>query len=210
MAQFIPANEPIPVILARNSAAAAGAPVGRPAVALIPSYSSTWNDFGRYLHANLWVFSASGTATELGFRLMFEGASRTDTHLSQVLGTRDWVDIAEANTLFCSVLDNVESCDTIVKALGFARAVTALRLLGDAVVLRLEGIDSARLALLDTPDFHFGALRQESTFVAFRRGGRYLRPQPLIPVSDAAISFSLEAKLPSADNGYEITFDFGT
>src|SRR5260370_31301437 len=115
MAQFIPANEPIPVILARNSAAAAGAPVGRPAVALIPSYSSTWNDFGRYLHANLWVFSASGTATELGFRLMFEGASRTDTHLSQVLGTRDWVDIAEANTLFCSVLDNVESCDTIVR-----------------------------------------------------------------------------------------------
>lgn len=207
MPEFIPANQPITVILARNSTAAASALVSRPAVAVVP-YSSTWNDFGRYLYAKLWIFSLDGAATELGLRFMFEGAPRTDAHVTQILGTRDWIDIAEVNTPFCSVFDDIKSYDTIVRILGFAQAVTALRSLGDAVVLRLEGINSARLALLDTQDFHFGALRQESTFVAFRRGARYLRPPPLAIVNDAARSFSLEAKLPSADNNYEIEFDF--
>jgi ABC-type transporter Mla maintaining outer membrane lipid asymmetry ATPase subunit MlaF len=44
--------------------------------------------------------------------------------------------------------------------------------------------------------------------VSFRRGARYLRPQPRIAVANAAVSFRLSTELPSANNPYEIKFDF--
>jgi hypothetical protein len=208
MPEPIPANEPIPVILARDSAAAASAPVARPAVAVVPVHSS-WNDFGHYMSATLWVYSASGAAIELDMRFMFQGAPRTDTYFSQVLGGRTWMNIADVNVLFCSVLAESDSYGRIVEVLGFSRAVTALRQLGDGVVLRLEGYDDARLALLETPEFHLSALRPDSAFVAFRRGGRYLRPQPFIATTDAATSFALATTdILAADNAYEIEFDF--
>jgi hypothetical protein len=207
MPEPIPANEPIPVILARDSAAAVNAPVVRPAVAVVPVHS-TWNDFGNFMAANLYIYSTAGAVIELGIRFMFEGVSRTEPYLLQLLGSRPWIDIAEVHVLFCSVLTERESYGRIVEALGFNQAVTALRQLGDAVVLRLEGSDTLRLAMLETPGFHLGALREDSAFVAFRRGGRYLRPQPFTVTTDAATSFRFATNIPAADNVYEINFDF--
>jgi hypothetical protein len=56
--------------------------------------------------------------------------------------------------------------------------------------------------------FLTGALRTESTYVAYRRGAKYLRPQPISAVEDAATSFVVTAHLPSAENPYIVDFDF--
>lgn len=77
-----------------------------------------------------------------------------------------------------------------------------------AVVLRLEGSDTARLALINSQDFHLGALRSNTAFTAFRRASRYLSPIPLADVEDSAKSFTVTTNLLSADNNYEVTFDY--
>ena len=112
MAERIPADEPIPVILARNLTAAANAPIGRPAVAVIPQYSD-WNDFGHHLSATLCVFPLNGTATYLSIHFMFQGAPRTDLQIPLALGALEWIDITQVDTLFCSILDEVQSYEAI-------------------------------------------------------------------------------------------------
>jgi energy-coupling factor transporter ATP-binding protein EcfA2 len=207
MPEPIPAHQPITVIFARDPVAAANTQVGRPAVAVVPKQSS-WNDFGLYMSADLWVYPEQTAALSFAMNLMFEGGPRTDTYLVQLLGSAEWIHVSNVSVPFCSLLSEPEFYREIVTALGFAPAVTALRQLGDAVVVQMEGTDTARLALINSPEFHQSALRQDSTFVALRRGARYLRPQPWPAVTDAAASFQIEAQLVSADNHYEIRFDF--
>jgi hypothetical protein len=207
MAEPIPANAPISAIIARHHTAAASAILTRPAIAIVPNYSS-WNDFGRYFYSHLYIFLEGGSESEFDIRLMFQGAPRTDEYVPKLLGTRDWLNLSEINDLFCSILGDAESYRLIVGQLGFPRAVSALRQLGDAVVLQLEGNDTARLALISTLDFHLGALRQEKAYVAFRRGRRYLRPQSLPVASEVTMEFSVQTKLLSADNNYEISLNF--
>jgi hypothetical protein len=61
---------------------------------------------------------------------------------------------------------------------------------------------------LESETFSYGALRSEATYVAYRRGAKYLRPQPISTVEDAAASFVVTAHLPSAENPYVVDFDF--
>ncbi|MDB5555992.1 MAG: hypothetical protein JWL86_5976 [Rhizobium sp.] len=208
MSEPIPANEPTPIILAKHLDAAVAANIGRPTVAIGPDYNTTWNDFGRYYHAKMWILLEHKPTVELKFLLMIQGALRTDSRLDQILGTREWSNISDEAALFCSVFDNIDSYREIVALLGFDRAITVLRQLGDAVVVQLEGIDSERLELISTPDFYLGALRQDSAFVAFRKGKRHLRPDSSTATEDAATSFFLKTILPPANNEYEIEFDF--
>jgi len=207
MAELFPAYAPIPIIVARNSAAAIAAIQERPALALLPVHTD-WNDFSYHFGATLLVMTSAKEATSIDIRLMFEGKRRTEDAITELLGQRAWAPLAEANLPYCSVLDSLDLYREIVRLLGFERAVTALRTLGDAAVLRFERADPARVALLESETFSYGALRAESAYVAYRRGTKYLRPQPIIDVEDAATSFIVTAQLPSAENPYIVDFDF--
>ncbi|MCK1666490.1 AAA family ATPase [Bradyrhizobium sp. 153] len=207
MAELFPAYAPIPIIVARNAAAAIAAIQERPALALLPVHTD-WNDFSYHFGATLLVMTSAKDGTSIDIRLMFEGKRRTEDAITELLGQRAWAPLAEANLPYCSVLDSLDLYREIVRLLGFERAVTALRTLGDAAVLRFERVDLARVALLESETFSYGALRAESTYVAYRRGIKYLRPQPVIDVEDAAASFIVTAHLPSAENPYIVDFDF--
>ncbi|MBR1004252.1 hypothetical protein [Bradyrhizobium liaoningense] len=179
----------------------------RPALAILPVHTD-WNDFGHHFGAILLVMTSAREAKSLDIRFMFEGKDRTEHAIAELLGERAWAPLAEARLPYCSVLGSLDLYREIVSLLGFERAVTALRYLGDAVVLRFERTDPARVALLESETFSYGALRTESTYVAYRRGAKYLRPQPIVDVEDAATSFVVTAHLPSADNPYVVDFDF--
>jgi len=206
-AEPIPANAPVPLIFARDANAAGLAPIARPGVAVIPQFS-TWNDFTYYFTARLLVLLPQQQPIPFDMHFMVSGFGRTEDFFKQLLLHQDWAPIENANATYVGVLDRVEAYGRLVELLGFARAISALRLLGDAVVLRTEGTDTARLPLFDTDQFHLGALRASSNYVAFRHGRRYLRPEPQAAVTDAATSFRMATNLLAADNPYDIDFDF--
>lgn len=205
--QFPAAYAPIPIVVAQNAQAAIAAFNKRPALAILPVHTD-WNNFGLHFDATLLVMTSANEAASLGICLMFEGKARTEYAIAELLGQRAWAPLAEVRLLYCSVLSSLDRYREIVRLLGFERAVTALRHLGDAAVLRFERTDPARVALLESETFSYGALRTESAYVAYRRGVKYLRPQPVIDVEDAATSFVVTAHLPSADNPYVVDFDF--
>jgi hypothetical protein len=205
MTQF-PANIQFPIIVARSAADAIAAPLWRPAIAILPVHTD-WNDFGYYFGATLLVMTAGGGAEQIGMRLMFEGRYRTEIAIDELLGGRPWLPLTEVNLRFCSVLDEVESYGVIIDLLGFEGAVSALRILGDAAVLQTERIDR-RIELLESEEFAYGALRTEAAYVSYRRGAKYLRPQPIRAVEDAATNFVVTAHLPSSQNPYVVDFRF--
>lgn len=207
MAKQFPAYAPIPIVVARNAEAAIAAFYDRPALAILPVHTD-WNNFGLHFDATLLVMTSAKEAASLDICLMFEGKARTEHAIAELLGQRAWAPLAEVRLPYCSVLGSLSRYREIVGLLGFERAVTALRHLGDAAVLRFERTDPARVALLESETFSYGALRTESTYIAYRRGTKYLRPQPMIDVEDAATSFVVTAHLPSADNPYVVDFDF--
>lgn len=205
--QFPAAYAPIPIVVAQNAQAAIAAFNERPALAILPVHTD-WNNFGLHFDATLLVMTSANEAASLDICLMFQGKARTEYAIAELLGPRAWAPLAEANLPYCSVLGSLSRYREIVGLLGFERAVTALRYLGDAAVLRFERTDPARVALLESETFSYGALRSESAYVAYRRGAKYLRPQPIVDVEDAATSFVVTAHLPSADNPYVVDFDF--
>ncbi|OSI73288.1 AAA family ATPase [Bradyrhizobium canariense] len=205
MTQF-PGNVQLPIIVARSAADALAAPPWRPAIAILPVLTD-WNDFGYYFGAALLVVTPGGAVRQIGMHLMFEGKHRTEFAINEMLAGRPWASLHEAQLRFCSVLDEIESYGVLVDLLGFETAVSALRILGDATVLRAEGLDG-RIALLESEEFAYGALRAEATYVSYRRGIKYLRPQPIRAVEDAAANFVVTAHLPSAQNPYVVDFNF--
>lgn len=207
MPQLIPANSPIFVFFAHDPVSARAVPVSKPAIAVV-SNASDWNDFSFRFGADLIIMPASGAAITVSARVMFSEFSSTAAAIAQQLGSRAWIEYSEVSLPFCSILEDMDSYRAIVGLLGFESAVSGLRKLGDAVVLRTEGVNVERLSLINSDSFHLGALRHEGTFVAFRRGARFLRPQPIAEVEDAAVSFKIRAMLPSADNFYDIHFEF--
>lgn len=182
-------------------------PLGRPAIAVV-SHVSDWNDFTYRFGVELTIMPITGAPIRIGARMIFSGFSSTAVAVNQLLGSRPWLELSDISVPFCSILEDISSYKAMVELLGFESAVSGLRRLGDAVVLRTEGIDHERLSLINSDPFHLGALRHEGTFVAYRRGARFLRPQPMTEIDDAAISFRLTTVLPSADNTYDFIFDF--
>ncbi|MGY3494385.1 AAA family ATPase [Bradyrhizobium sp. USDA 4502] len=207
LSQPIPANAPIPIIFARNANEAIAAQIQCPAVAVIPDHN-TFNNFGNYHYARLVVLLPQQAPEQIGMHFMFSGASNTAAVLDQLLANYLWLPSSSVLIPYVSILDKDRYYRRIVDLLGFERAVSALRQLGDAVVLRLEGSDTERLKLIDSDNFHLGVLRSSASYIAFRHGSRYLRREPRPEVIDAASSFSLSANLLSADNPYLVEFDF--
>lgn len=203
----IPASAAIEVVFASEAKSAEAAGLARPLFAIVPDLDS-WNDYGFQLFATLHILGLGPDAPS-PIRLMFEGQDRTAPFLLQLFRERgDVIRVEDVERPYCSLLSSSISYKDIVERLGFELAVSALRKMGDAVVVRAEGSDTKRLELIDSDAFHVGVMRSSSAFDAYRRGGRHLRRTPAIEVDDAARSFAMGAVLPSAPNPYLLRFDF--
>jgi energy-coupling factor transporter ATP-binding protein EcfA2 len=194
-------------IFARDYTAAAEAALIRPYFAIVP-HETSWNDFGRFFGVRLWAFQSDDAVLQFGMHLMFGGTAYTAIKLSEITATNATVDVHPLRNQFCSILNSLEEYRYFMDSWGFDLGISTLRLLGDAVVTQIEGIDQARIALIESTDFHLAALRDDRTFAAYRRAARYFTPFRSDPVDDAATSFAIETTLTSAENRYETTFDY--
>jgi len=207
MPEHIPAEGEVTVVVARTMALALAADLDHPFLAVYPDFDN-WNDYGRQYFARLVAVGADGDRMEAQFRLMVDGYMTTATALIDALGEKDVVSIESLQPNFVSLLPDTNQYGELVRTLGFGTAVSALRLLGDAVVLNIEENDDDLLELIRSENFHLGVLRHSGSYAALRRGARYFRETPPAEVEDAARSFTFSTMLPNADNAYSITFDF--
>ncbi|WP_082494707.1 AAA family ATPase [Methylobacterium sp. Leaf108] len=206
MPEFIPANVPVDVLIARSVQDLTKHV--KPFVAILPD-SDTWNDYGRNFFAKLHIRPAEGDPLNFHLRLMFEGRLKSEPVFKELLQKFGEVFPIELIKIpFVSLLTKVEYYQQFIRELGFEIGVSALRKMHDATVARTEGANQELLALIDNEEFHIGALRSGSAYDALRRGGRFFRPDIPAPVDDAAIDFVFSAQLPSADNSYMLPFSF--
>lgn len=206
MPETIPADVPVKVLVARNRAFLPDD--DGPLVAIFPD-QNTWNDYGRNFFAKLHVRPSAGDPVNLHMRLMFEGRSKSFSVFSELFETHGTVfNIADVDVPFASLLTDIDDYRKVIEALGFEAGVSALRKLHDAAVARIEQNDSVVLGLIDSEEFHIGALRNGGAYDAIRRGNRYFRPDMPPENKDAAIDFVFGARLPSAQNLYTLKFRF--
>lgn len=208
MAEPIPADGAVTVVIAATLEAALAASPNRPLVVVYPDFDN-WNDYGRRYFARLLALGTAGERMDAQFRMMIDGELTTETALTAALAGNQVIPIGAIAAGFVCLFPDTEQYGELVQAIGFGPAISALRLLGDAVVVNIEQDDEDRLALLRTEDFHLGVLRHSGSYAAMRRGGRYFRLTPPAQVEDAARSFTFSVSLPSADNAYSVEFDFG-
>ncbi|MBP2157481.1 MULTISPECIES: AAA family ATPase [Asticcacaulis] len=203
-----PGAEPIDVFFARTVVVARQQANIAPAVYIVPVHS-THNDFGNHTLAKLLVIVGNETIFEEHTRVMFQEAPRTENILTALFDVRgNVVEAAQVEANFVSLFPDVFSYRDFVDVLGYAQALFALRRLGDAALLDIEKTDELRLSLLHSEAFHEGVLRQDEAYMSFRRGARYIRPEPFPPADQTISNFTVSAKLPCADNPYEVDFDF--
>lgn len=206
LSQIIPANVDVQVVVAKSTVDTTG--LERPIISVLPDHDN-WNDYGRNFFARLHIRPIEGEPLEFHMRMMFEGERWSASVFKELLETNgDLFPITRIQRSFVSLIPNVEDYGKLIAALGFEVGVSALRRLRDAVVLRIEDADEVGLKLIESEEFHIGVLRNDGAYAALRRGGRYFRPDPPPPVDDAAIDVSFSAHLRSADNPYEISFEF--
>lgn len=200
-------EEHIPITFARTAQLGRTADLGRPAIVIVPDHND-WNDFGYRLYADMHVLQSDREEVR-SIRLMFEGEGSTARYLDDLfLGAGPIVSATKMPKRICSLQRKTESYRDLISEVGFGRAVTALRILGDAVLLTLEDNDPARLALIGSERFHAGMTRDAEEYRAFRRGGQHLRSSPVAEVEDAATSFELRPYLPGGDLLGPLPFDF--
>lgn len=208
MPEVIPAEVPVDVFVARSVANLENLPT--PIVAVIPDDDNLgWNDFGRNFFANLYIRPVDGDALDFHMRVMFQGIGRSLTVFAELF--QQFGELFPINNIeqpFVSLLPDVDMYRDVINALGFELGVSALRIMHDATVLRVEGNNPELLEMTDSEDFHFGALRLGGAYDALRRGGRYFRPDKPPPVQDLARNFVFSARMLSADNPYTLPFRF--
>ncbi|OWV86849.1 hypothetical protein ATY79_08540 [Rhizobium sp. R693] len=196
----------VTVVIARTKELAIAHPA-RPLVAVVPNHDN-WNDFGRHFFAYVVAIGPDSHVMDANIRLMVEGFQSTAAALVAALGENDVVSIEAIGGAFVSLLPDAELYGELVSRIGFGSAISALRILGDAVVLKIEETNNHLLELVGSEDFHLGVLRAQGSYAALQRGARYFRDTPPPAVEDAAQSFTFSSTLPSADNEYSISFDF--
>jgi energy-coupling factor transporter ATP-binding protein EcfA2 len=200
-------DEHIPVAFAQTAQLGRTTGLGRPSIVIVPDHN-TWNDFGYRLYADMYVL-LSDREEMRSIRLMFEGEGNTATYLDTLFAVAG--PVVHATNIpkrICSLQRKTENYRDLVAEVGFARAVAALRILGDAVLLTLEDNDPARLALIRSERFHAAMVRNAEEYRAFRRGGQHLRASPVAEVEDAATLFKLRPPLPGGDLLDPLAFDF--
>jgi energy-coupling factor transporter ATP-binding protein EcfA2 len=201
---------PIDVVFARAAHLVQPGQLSNPAIVIIPD-TNNWNDYGRRLFAHMrLVVGGQLDGENEAIRFMFDGCDHTDTEINAVLASvgAPVVSIDRSARTFCSLLSTPEAYQKLVARLGFDNAVSALRRMGDAVVVRMEGHDEARLTLIDSEAFYVSMLRANDAFAALRRGGRYLRREIPEPVDDAASSFAIGVQLAHVRSPFALRFNF--
>lgn len=208
MPEEIPANVAVDVFVARSVADLEELPT--PIIAIIPDNDNPgWNDFGRNFFAKLYIQSVAGGILDFHTRIMFHERARSSTvfaELFEQFGNCFQIDNIEQR--FVSLLPDVDMYRDVIAALGFEHGVSGLRVMHDATVAKVEGNDPELLELINSEDFHLGALRQGFAYDALRRGGRHFRPNLPPPVDDLAFDFIFSARMLSADNPYTLPFRF--
>lgn len=208
MPATLPAPVDIDVVFARSTQSARQSNISDPAVAIFADHN-TWNDFGRRLYADYRIFKDGTLGPSKRLRFMFSEISRTASEIDDLLNRHgDVVPIERSARPHLSLLASPDAYKEFVQELGFDRAVSALRKMGDAVLTEVEGEDPARRELMDSDAFYVGMLRADGAYAAFRRGGRYLRADTPEPVDDAARSFLAVAQMPGLRDHYDVTFNF--
>lgn len=206
MPEVIPADVLVDVVVARSFRHVVDRTA--PFVAISPDHDS-WNDYGRNFFAKLHLQPIEGDPLDLHMRMMFQGHRKSEHVFADLLSSfGDVFDIDQIEIPFVSLLTEVNHYRQVIEALGFEVGVSALRKINDATVARTEGTNQQLLDLISDEEFHIGALRSSGAYDALRRGGRYFRPDIPEIVDDAATDFIFTARLPSADNPYEVPFVF--
>lgn len=205
---LFPVNGVAQVVIARDLSAMSRMSADSPPTLIVVPVTSGWNDFGYYFGATLHILVAGELALSIEMKLMIDGYDRTETAFKEILGSNQWGYLSQIPRTYCSLFNEIDSYRDLVSGVGFESAIIILRGVGDAVVTIEEAFDKERIALMDSQAFALGVLRQEATYVAYRRGIKYLRPQPITEVEDSAKSISITTSLPSADNPYQVDFNF--
>lgn len=213
----IPVTSNIPIYLAISLAAVIRDVVDGRFLVIVPD-GGDWNDFGANLRADLHVVGWPVADRALRMRLLIEGQARTRRYVvdrlrvEEARGGRSRRRIERIAEPFVSVLENEADYRTLVAWLGFDDTIGCLRRMRDAVLARLEDeseVDAETLRLTRTIAFHQSALRDGSTWVAFRQGDRYLTPNRPPDVDDAAASFTVRADLRGMIGEHILDADFG-
>lgn len=208
MPENIPADVPVEVLIARSISDLDK--YTRPVIAILPERDNQgWNDFGRNFFANLYVLSEEGAQLDFHMRLMFAGRPFSYIVMDELFKQNgDVFPIQLIEQPFVTLLPDVDMYRNIIEVLGFEIGISALRIMQDATVARIEGSNPELLNLINSEDFHFGALRQGGAYDALRRGSRHFRHDPPLPVEDMAASFVFSARIVAADNFYTLPFRF--
>lgn len=202
----IPAETGIPVFLARDFELASKA-IPESALVVVPVIDN-WDDFSTSFRTAL-HFTRSNDAVVF-VRLMFADSPSTGAMTTRLLGDRPYIAFDEIDEPFVSILDEAAGYRTLVGRLGFEDAVSALRSMHDLVVAELEGVDEPTLQLSRSKDFAQGVLRNDTTWAAYRQGGRYLTPTGAADFDEAARSFEASVQLPGMRGEHVLDADFGS
>jgi len=208
MTERIPVDVEISAFWAKGVGSLEASDATPPYVAILPDYDN-WNDYGRRFLAKLLLAGPAGDLLKLPLRTMMEGRRITSGYMDELFASQGAVvPVGAEDRRFVSQLIEPDDYRKVVAHMGFELGVAALRAIGDAVVARLEGEDEDRLALARSEEFHIGVLRNPPAYEASIKGSRFIRPHAAEPVEEAARSFALLTRLPSAENLYVIGFDF--
>ncbi|MBY3297646.1 AAA family ATPase [Rhizobium laguerreae] len=208
----IPSKPSIAMVFAESLPIVQAAQLVRPLVVVTkPASPHNFNDFGHNFQADCYLLLQNRAPVELNASVMLFDKAHTEAAISELLaGQPGWIDANQLTIPFCSIMHREEDYRELVFLVGLELAVSVLRRLGDAVILKLEGGDPARVGLIGSDAFYLSMLRQDEAWTAYRRGSRHLRYQPIPNVLDAATSFCMSVDLPSAENAYRVDFDFGS
>jgi len=168
-----------------------------------------WNDFNLRYRLLLRVMTGSRATRELPMRLLFAGHPSTNAAVEGLVSKGQSVPFADIDQPFVSVLSDVTGYKDLVAELGFPEAFATLRLLHDATAAQLEPVDGDISLLTEGTFFSQGILREDSTWAAYRDGGRFLSPVPPADVEDSARSFTVEAELHGLPGPHRLDVDFG-
>lgn len=198
----------VDVVFARSLLHARQAGLSDPAVVVLPDQNN-WNDYGWRTFAQVAVLIDGRVEGPEPIRLMVRDEQTTAVALDRLFQQQGpVVRVEQSDLTFLSLLPSPERYTALLALLGFDRSVVALRKLGDAALARLEGPTDAQSEMLVSAAFWHGMLRADDGFGAYQRGLRILRRRPREQVRDAATSFMLHARLPTAAEPYRVNFDF--
>lgn len=208
MPATLPEPVEIDVVFARSGQAVQQANISDPAVVIFAD-RNTWNDYSRRLYATYCIYKDGELGPRKRLRFMFADQDHTVLEIEAILERHGRVvSIDHSERLHLSLLGTADGYRELVQELGFDKAVSALRRMGDAVLVQLEGQDEARLNLMDSDAFYVSVLRADGAYLALRRGGRFLRADTPEAVQDAAQSFLAVAQMPNVESRYDVVFNF--